>query len=514
MLLDNIYNKRKSNAEKYFDNLKPSFKLNDMFTSIDYQNLYNIASSIRYNGKLKKKKKAIDDIMTSKGFVKFESGTNRVIYRPIEFNDVLIKIPFDYTALTDNLREFQNQNLLKPFCSKIFEVSPNGSVALCERARPILHTQEFLNISSDIFNVIKNCFVNKYIIEDFGTKFFMNWGVFDRGPGLIDFPYVFKLDGRKLICNHIDKTTNRPCNGEIDYDSGFNFLYCKRCGKKYIGSDLEVKDSGIKIIGGNEMNKSNEKVVFKDLNGNIIKTINDSDKKINILNDGDSVIDLSNIVNEHLNSEKSNNMFIEHRNVIGEKNGVKLVEITHELNKEYKHFKKENDDEKDEIKTIYIKDNNKDKKRIVKDEAIEEYKNIDVVEDDNIEECENIDVFEDDSIKKPFVNYISKKIIEESVVEDGNIEECDTIDIVEDETIEENDDIKEPYYHQYDNELNFNNDFNIGDTLSKDSLDKLNNMFNIDESKEIINEDEVIMTKLKNNENLVNNIKKEDKLSN
>ena len=83
----------------------------------------------------------------------------------------------------------------------------------------------------------------------------------NHGPVLLDYPYVYKLDGKKLYCTKMDPMSQDGlCNGEIDYDSGFNHLVCTRCGKIYLATDLRDNSIDNKIIikGGNEM-----KVVLK-----------------------------------------------------------------------------------------------------------------------------------------------------------------------------------------------------------------------------------------------------------
>ena len=58
------------------------------------------------------------------------------------------------------------------------------------------------------------------------------------------------------------------CNGEIDYDVGFNKLVCTKCGKKYLATDLRDDTPYNKIIikGGDEMRiriKNNDKIVYE-----------------------------------------------------------------------------------------------------------------------------------------------------------------------------------------------------------------------------------------------------------
>lgn len=73
---------------------------------------------------------------------------------------------------------------------------------------------------------------------------------------LLDYPYLYKLDGNKLYCTKQDPITGQMCNGEIDYDIGFNHLVCNRCGKVYLASDLRDNSIDNKIIikrGGTQM---------------------------------------------------------------------------------------------------------------------------------------------------------------------------------------------------------------------------------------------------------------------
>lgn len=75
------------------------------------------------------------------------------------------------------------------------------------------------------------------------------------GPVLLDYPYIYPLDGKKLYCSKLDPITNLPCNGEIDYDEGFNTLICYKCGKRYLATDLRDNSDNNKIIikGGSRM---------------------------------------------------------------------------------------------------------------------------------------------------------------------------------------------------------------------------------------------------------------------
>lgn len=245
-----LYPKCKSAIEFKFDGLLAN-PLLSYISLQDIAQLNKIATSLKYSSKPKEKYAMIDSIMTNRGFKKMASGTNRVTYRCLNDYSIVIKIAIDKVGLSDNGNEFRNQHLLKPFVTKCFEVSPCGTVGLFERVVPITSREEFVNISDDIFDLINNL-IGKYVLEDIGEKFYMNYGLREGfGPVLLDYPYVFELDGRKLICNVPEPMEPKGyCGGEIDYDIGYNDLRCRKCGKRYLATDLksDSKSDKPKII--------------------------------------------------------------------------------------------------------------------------------------------------------------------------------------------------------------------------------------------------------------------------
>lgn len=242
-----------------FESIPIPCRIYNLLSNQDIYNLHKIATSRKLSSEPIQKFKMIKDIMEARGFKRLSAGTNRVVYKYMEDQRFVIKIAYDYVGLSDNLNELYNQNILKPFCAKVFEVTPDGVVGLFERVKPITNREQFAQISVDVFDIIINRFLGKYILADFGSKFFMNWGVRKNAhPVILDFPYVYELDGAKLYCNRPDMTTESGfCGGEIDYDDGFNNLRCTKCGKTFLASELKLafenKNSDI-IISQEDMN--------------------------------------------------------------------------------------------------------------------------------------------------------------------------------------------------------------------------------------------------------------------
>ena len=247
----------------------------------DVNRLREIATSVRLSSKIQQKYKMIDDIMKPRGFKRFSAGTNRIVYNYLDDTRFLVKIAVDRVGMQDNPLEFKNQHLLKPFVTKMFYMSPCGTVAFVERVFPVKTKEEFLEIADDVFEILIHKILGRYVVEDIGARYFMNWGIRrGTGPVLLDYPYVYKLDGSKLYCNKIiDAVTKEPCNGEIDYDEGFNHLVCTKCGKVYMASELRDNNSDNRTIiikGGNqpmeiEIRKKNGEVYHPIPEHNTIK---------------------------------------------------------------------------------------------------------------------------------------------------------------------------------------------------------------------------------------------------
>lgn len=248
-IVDVLMTKDKDPMEFQFDNLWIP-PMHFYLSNYDIDQLRQIATSVRLSSKVQKKYDMIDKIMTSRGFKRFSGGTNRVVYRHTEDTRFLAKIAVDKVGMQDNPLEYKNQFLLKPFVAKMFYVSPCGTVGFAERVLPIKRKEEFKEVASDIFDIIVNKIIGLYVVEDIGTKFFMNWGIrAGFGPVLLDYPYVYELDGDKLWCTKpFPELPGGICNGEIDYDAGFNYLVCTRCGKRYLATNLRDNSTDNKNV--------------------------------------------------------------------------------------------------------------------------------------------------------------------------------------------------------------------------------------------------------------------------
>lgn len=268
--LDIMKEKHISALEFYYENLC-TVPMQQIFDWAKIEKLNNIATSVKYSGDIKKKYDAINEVLYPLGFRKFCNGTNRMVFRHIELPELIAKCAIDNVGIRDNPAEYIGQKYIAPFNTKVFEVSPDGTLGFFERVSPIRSIFEYSNVADDIYDIILNKFIGTIIISDFGTKYFMNWGIRNGfGPVILDFPYIYPLDGDKLYCNRIDPITGIHCNGQIDYDIGFNKLHCLSCGAEYTAKDLKKNIDHFNIISKG-VNKNMEITLFRG-NKEIYKT--------------------------------------------------------------------------------------------------------------------------------------------------------------------------------------------------------------------------------------------------
>lgn len=285
-LIEQLYTpKKKSALEFNYDSLwAPPIRY--FLTQQDINELYKIATSLKYNDNIEKKYELIDAIMKPRGFKRGNCGTNRVVYNFLEDTSFCMKIALDRVGISDSPREYKNQEFFKPFCCKIFEVDPTGVIACVERVNPISSLEEFTSIADDVFNMMVTKIIGKYVVDDLGTEKFLNYGIrynsngIAFGPVVLDYPYAYELDGAKLHCAKPILIGNNEfaCGGEIDYDAGLNNLVCCKCGRHYSARELAKDDSNVlKFYYDDDQYRIRARIV-RETDGTIIKDSGRSSK--------------------------------------------------------------------------------------------------------------------------------------------------------------------------------------------------------------------------------------------
>ena len=391
----------------------------------------------------KKKFQKLDAIVKPKGFKRSGCGTNRVVYEPLDDNATFcIKIALDRAGSKNNPDEIVNQKYLKPFVAKCFDISQDGNVGIFERVVPIENLYQMWSVREDIYKIMETI-VGRFIIDDFGTKAFKNWGLRKGfGPVLLDYADMYILDPKILYCTHtLNLDTTEQCRGELDYDAGFNNIICLKCGGIHMAS--EFKDGRKKIAlfsRKREIDMSMKIQIFK--NGELYWD-NDHgvyEKDIKVNEPKENKLDIASKLDlEEIDKMKENLAELQAKSIANEEKIRKYYEDMHRETEEYKkkkaeeHFEEEKPDLVIEIPAI-----NPAPKRINKYFAPKPERPARDLE--NTMHSKALDKLSED-MKKPQNTIISNPIVVETK-ETGNVKNDKVVDIkVEENPVEEKEDM-------------------------------------------------------------------------
>lgn len=391
----------------------------------------------------KKKFQKLDAIVKPKGFKRSGCGTNRVVYEPLDDNATFcIKIALDRAGSKNNPDEIVNQKYLKPFVAKCFDISQDGNVGIFERVVPIENLYQMWSVREDIYKIMETI-VGRFIIDDFGTKAFKNWGLRKGfGPVLLDYADMYILDPKILYCTHtLNLDTTEQCRGELDYDAGFNNIICLKCGGIHMAS--EFKDGRKKIAlfsRKREIDMTMKIQIFKNgelywdndhgVYGEDIKVNEPKENKLDI----SSKLDL-----EEIDKMKENLAKLQAKSVASEEKLRKHYEDMRKVADDHKKEKAEEYFEEEKPKmVIEIPAINPAPKRINKYFAPKPERPARDLE--NTMHSKALDKLSED-MKKPQNTIISNPIVVETK-ETGNVKNDKVVDIkVEEKLVEEKEDM-------------------------------------------------------------------------
>ena len=195
--------------------------------------------------RFRQKFEVLDSIFKPKGYKRGHCGTNRVVYVPLWSDKFVVKVALDRAAKSNMPNEIVNQKYLKPFVCKCFDIDKYGNIGVYERVIPILNLDQFWEIRGDVYEIIQK-FIKRFVIDDFGTKVFKNWGVRKGfGPVLLDYADMYLIDPETLYCRGISDMSDpkhlKYCGGRIGYTAGYNSLVCLDCGRPAKAAEFKGK---------------------------------------------------------------------------------------------------------------------------------------------------------------------------------------------------------------------------------------------------------------------------------
>ena len=229
----------------WFDNINIVNPLESYILPQVLYDLKDVGINPKYNRV--SRNKYMDELMGKLDCKMLFSGTNRRAYYCLYDPRVVLKVPISPTGIKNNLDEIYPQNILKPFCSKIHDVDPSGTIQLSERLIPITKLEE--RYLPEIYMLLtKKIQRDGILMDDIGVRSFKNYGIRSGfGVCLLDFPTVFISDRNLSRCN--------VCGGIISYDRFFNKIECNKCHMRYKPQDIAIKGNPMDIFKIHNMSK-------------------------------------------------------------------------------------------------------------------------------------------------------------------------------------------------------------------------------------------------------------------
>lgn len=167
------------------------------------------------------------------------TGTNRVA---VLIDGYVFKIAMDRLGVNDNWAELSLTQELQPVVTKVYECNNNGLILVAEYVE-LISKSSFEERADEIRDILSTI-ADRYLLGDIGTvlKNYTNWGCRDDGDLVIlDFAYIYRIEGKEMICGALLNEDGLECDGFLEYDDNFYYLICSKCGKKYLFTDIRMR---------------------------------------------------------------------------------------------------------------------------------------------------------------------------------------------------------------------------------------------------------------------------------
>lgn len=275
------------------------------------------ALSPYYTTHPREKAKDLDELMSRRGFRFVRGGTNRRFYEHVTIPRVGMKLATCNVGMKNNIDDMKNQDILKPFCTKIFDVARyangyySGVAEVVEAGVPVTCMDELKPYWEQLFFMFEFKIRKDDIgIEDLGLRSLTQYCIRPNfGVIICDFPTMVVIDRGKCFCT---KTVDRGgiktlCGGSIDYDGTYSFMECCKCHQKYSIQTLKAKNGDsyealMEAVGFSMPNR-------KEVNQMVVYFKN-SDGEMQCGNNGKK----SSFVDNSVLNTRSNNSFIRPEN--------------------------------------------------------------------------------------------------------------------------------------------------------------------------------------------------------
>lgn len=191
----------------------------------------------------------LDELLEPYGFYELGLGTNVCTFENENEPGVVYKIALDPCGLADN----RNDPYLPTYAPeanppKVIDMTPDALVSVQEYVYAIREKEDMFLFWKEALEICESL-SKRFLVIDVTPMMFANWAIGrDMKLRTCDVSDLFPLpkDQDLFRCKSIvgEKKKSHKlirCNGRLYYDENYQWMYCSKCGKKFLPSELRPK---------------------------------------------------------------------------------------------------------------------------------------------------------------------------------------------------------------------------------------------------------------------------------
>ena len=165
-------------------------------------------------------------------------GTNRIVFSHPDYEGYVFKIALDDRGIKDNNLEYELGKVIpEQYITKCYY--NNGIISVSERVQ-VMTKEDMKEMKPIVMEILKTLSAD-FILNDVGHKQFLNWGIRNGKPVILDYAYLRRITpDMEFVCGY------NGCEGKLAYTKNFSKFKCVECGCKR--SFSEIEDSVSKLI--------------------------------------------------------------------------------------------------------------------------------------------------------------------------------------------------------------------------------------------------------------------------
>lgn len=173
----------------------------------------------------------ISKLMKYYDYYEVGCGTNRIVFSHPDYEEYVFKIALDDRGIKDNNLEFELGKIIpEQYITKCYY---NNSLISVSEKIDVMDKETMKKFKPEVMEILRSL-SREFILNDVGHKQFLNWGVRDGKPVILDYAYLRRITpDMEFICGY------NGCEGKLAYTKNFSKFVCVECGCKRSFSEIE-----------------------------------------------------------------------------------------------------------------------------------------------------------------------------------------------------------------------------------------------------------------------------------